>query len=251
MGWPAQEFERVLAMVTFRFCSAVQPIPAPKGRGSPSPGQRPRSCTQVGSLSVSMSCKIAQTGLAVTAPSPSRPSSARNGYLLKRPFKSRPRCVHQRGQRPGEPFRNTNVVGPTGRRFSLLKTMCSQMRDGDWDTVRSLHARSVERYLGRADDDRSPWPQGTQVAWQRNRLARWAEKRSAWVYGAPGRCPSLGEPRAFGPGTYRVSRKKTGTLPTHSDPRSWVDFAQAKSGLVAPHAWRSRKRDRSGQPADG
>ena len=25
-----------------------------------------------------------------------------NGYLLKRPFKSRPRCVHQRGQRPGE-----------------------------------------------------------------------------------------------------------------------------------------------------
>ena len=86
--------------------------------------------------------------------------------------------------------------------------------------------------LGRAADDHSPWPQGTQVAYQWNRLARWAEKRSAWAYGAPGRCPDgLGEPRAFGPGTYRVSRKKTGTLPTHSDPRSWVDFAQARLAL--------------------
>ncbi len=73
--------------------------------------------------------------------------------------------------------------------------------------------------------------QVTQVAYQRNRLARWAEKRSAWAYGAPGRCPGLGEPRAFGPGTYRVSRKKTGTLPTYSDPRSWVDFVQASAGL--------------------
>ncbi len=83
--------------------------------------------------------------------------------------------------------------------------------------------------LGRAADDRSPWPQGTQVAYQRNRLARWAEKRSAWAYGAPGRCPGLGEPRAFGPGTYRVSRKKTGTLPTHSDPRILGRFCAGQS----------------------
>ncbi len=100
-----------------------------RSKSSRSPGRCPRSCTQVGSLSVSMSCKIAQTGLAVTAPSPSRPSSARNGYLLKRPFKSRPRCVHQRG-----------------------------------------------------------------------------------------RCPGLGEPRAFGPVTHAVSRNKSEILPTRSQP---------------------------------
>ena len=29
-----------------------------------------------------------------------------------------------------------------------------------------------------------------------------------------------------------MSRKKTGTLPTHSDPRSWVDFAQARPTLL-------------------
>ena len=43
-----------------------------------------------------------------------------------------------------------------------------------------------------------------------------------------GRCPGLGEPRAFGPGTCRVSRNKTGTLPTHSGLRFWVEFAQGR-----------------------
>ena len=83
--------------------------------------------------------------------------------------------------------------------------------------------------LGRAADDRSPWPQATQVAYQRNRLARWAEKRSAWAYGAPGRCPGLGEPRAFGPGTHRVSWKKTGIPPTDSDPRLLGLFCAGQS----------------------
>ena len=136
-----------------------------------------------------MSCRIAQTGLAVTAPSPSRPSSARNGYLLKRPFKSRPRCVHQRGQRPGEPCRDTNAIGPTGQRFFLQSQ-----------------------------------PQATQVAYQRKRLARWAETCSVLAYGSPGRCPGLGERRAFGPAKYRVSGKRTGMRRSHSDPRLWASF---------------------------
>ena len=84
---------------------------------------------------------------------------------------------------------------------------------------------TMSQYKRGRPDGPTVLPSGTQVAYQRNRLARWAEKRSAWAYGAPGRCPDgLGEPRTFGPGTYRVSRKKTGTLPTHSDPRSRVDL---------------------------
>ncbi len=187
----------MIAMAVLQFCFALKPISAPKGRGSPSPGQRPRSCTQVGSLSVSMSCKIAQTGLAVTAPSPSRPSSARNGYLLKRPFKSRPRCVHQRGQRPGEAHRDTNVIGPTGQEFSLQSQ-----------------------------------PPVTQIVYQRKRLARGVNRCSALAYSDPGRGPGLGEPRASGPATYRVLRKKTCVLPTHSDPRLRSVFRVGYNGLV-------------------
>ena len=121
-----------------------------------------------------------------------------NGYLLKRPFKSRPRCVHQRGQRPGEPCRDTNAIGPTGQRFFLQSQ-----------------------------------PQATQVAYQRKRLARWAETCSALAYGSPGRCPGLGERRAFGPAKYRVSGKRTGMRRSHSDPRLWASFAQASMPVTA------------------
>ena len=80
------------------------------------------------------------------------------------------------GQRPGEPCRDTNAIGPTGQGFS---------------------PRSQ--------------PQATQIVYQRKRLARWAEKKfSALAYDAPGLHPGLGEPRAFGPTVYGVSRKKTG-----------------------------------------
>ena len=119
--WPAEEFERVLVMVTFWFCSAVQPISVSEGARF----SKPRA-TPWGTMS-----------------------------------------QYERG-RPNGP-----MVLP-----------------------------SVPELGGAADDDRSPWPQATQVAYQRNRLARWAEKRSVWAYGAPGRCPWLAEPRAFGPGTY-------------------------------------------------
>ena len=44
-----------------------------------------------------------------------------------------------------------------------------------------------------------PQPQATQIVYQQKWLARWAEKFSALVYDDPGRCPGLGEPRAFGP----------------------------------------------------
>ena len=128
------EFEGVLVMAALRCCSVVQAISAPKGRGSPSPGQR-----------------------------------------------------------PGEPCRDTNAIGPTGQRFSLQSQ-----------------------------------PQATQILYRRKRLARWAEKCSALAYDDPGRCPGLGEPRAFGPAAYCVSPKRTGVLPTRSDPRSWVSFAHSK-----------------------
>ena len=126
-------------MVAFQFRSVVQAISAPKGRRSPSPGQR-----------------------------------------------------------PGEPCRDTNAIGPTGQRFSFQSQ-----------------------------------PQATQIVCQRKRLARWAEKCSVLAYHAPGRCPGLGEPRAFGPATYRVSRKKTGILPTRPDPRFWVSFSQANASQAA------------------
>ena len=42
------EFKRALVMAAFQFCSAVQAISAPTGRGSPSPsGHRPRCTTHV------------------------------------------------------------------------------------------------------------------------------------------------------------------------------------------------------------
>ncbi len=72
------------------------------------------------------------------------------------------------GRRPREPCRDTNEIGPTGQRFPLQSQT-----------------------------------QTTEIVCQRKRLARWAERCSALAHDSPGRCPGLGEPKAFGPGNIR------------------------------------------------
>ena len=105
-----------------------------------------------------------------------------------------------------EPCRNTNALGPTGQRFCL-----------------------------------QPQPQATQIVYQQKWLARWAEKFSALAYDDPGRCPGLGEPRAFGPAS--VSRK-AGILPTQSDTQFRVSFLRAGTCLLLPSPNESLSPDR-------
>ena len=168
MGLACAEFERVLVMVTFRFCSAVQPIPAPKGRGSPSPGQR-----------------------------------------------------------PGEPCRNTNAVGPTGQRFSL--------QSQNWVVQPMIVV--LGRRPRKLPTSGIGWPVGPRNA-------------RRWAYGSPGRCPRctthVKDPSGLVPLVNKVGWLRQASAKT-TDPHVLVTWVKKIGG----HAQAGESHSPSGRAGRG